>query len=122
MPDQQTSEQSRELKPWDELDADGLDRVEALVADASAVEGICNAHEGAGYYAERIIKRAIEQGTLHLASPTPDLSNVEELVAREIARFFDLDPDDGRCPPWPRELAHKLLDTITVLLESRKHG
>jgi uncharacterized protein YheU (UPF0270 family) len=58
-----------DLKPWSEVDEDGLDRVEALVADAVAAEGVSNVHEGGSYYAERVIKRAIEQGTLSLAWP-----------------------------------------------------
>lgn len=53
--------------PIGQIDADGLDEVEALVADAAAVEGVGNVHEGGSYYAERIIRRAIEQGTLSLA-------------------------------------------------------
>lgn len=52
--------------PVGEVDADGLDRVEALVADASAVEGVANVHEGSSYFAERIIRRAIEQGALQV--------------------------------------------------------
>jgi hypothetical protein len=54
------------------LDADGLDQVEGLVADATAAEGVCNVHEGGGYYAERIIRRALEQGTLLLGRDPND--------------------------------------------------
>lgn len=52
--------------PIGEVDADGLDRVEALVADATAVEGVANVHEGSGYFAERVIRRALQQGSLCL--------------------------------------------------------
>jgi len=50
--------------PIGEVDADGLDEVERIVCDATAIEGVCNVHEGGGYYAERVIRRAIEQGWL----------------------------------------------------------
>ncbi len=51
------------------IDADGNDRIEALVLDATAIEGVANVHEGSGYFAERVIRRAIEQGTLRLGTP-----------------------------------------------------
>jgi hypothetical protein len=51
------------------VDADGLDVIEALVADATAVEGVANVHEGSGYFAERVIRRAVEQGTLVVIGP-----------------------------------------------------
>jgi hypothetical protein len=53
---------------WGPLDDDGLDPIEALVADAAAAEGPGRLHESGSYYAERIIKRAIAQGTLILAA------------------------------------------------------
>jgi hypothetical protein len=56
------------------LDADGLDIVEALVADACAAERSRGVHEGGEYYAERIIRRALEQGTLALANPPRGMS------------------------------------------------
>lgn len=49
-----------------ERDEDGLDAIEALVADAAAAERPRMVHEGGEYYAERIIRRAIKQGTLRL--------------------------------------------------------
>jgi hypothetical protein len=48
------------------LDADGLDQVGGLVADAVAVDGQRLLDEGGGQYAERIIRRALAQGTLVL--------------------------------------------------------
>ncbi len=53
--------------PVGEVDGDGLDGVERACFDASAVEGMSKVHEGCGYYAERIIRRAIQQGNLRLA-------------------------------------------------------
>lgn len=74
------------------VDADGLDIIEALVADASAIEGVANVHEGSSYYAERLIRRAIEQGNLavtgpanhpaHRSLPEPQQDVVEELNQR----------------------------------------
>jgi hypothetical protein len=51
-----------------ERDEDGLDVIEALVADAAAAEPSRMVHEGGEYYAERIIRRAIAQGNLALAA------------------------------------------------------
>lgn len=51
------------------VDADGLDVIEALVADATAVEGVANVHEGGDSFAERVIRRAVEQGTLIVIGP-----------------------------------------------------
>jgi hypothetical protein len=58
------------LAAWlaDNTDDDGLDPIEALVADAASEEACPMLHEAGEYYAERIIKRAIAQGTLVLAS------------------------------------------------------
>ena len=53
----------------DAVDADCLDIIEALVSDACAAESPRGVHEGGEYYAERIVRRAIEQGTLALAVP-----------------------------------------------------
>lgn len=66
--------------PVGEIDEDGLDEVEAIVADAAAVEGVGQVHEGGSYYAERIIRRAMQQGKLSLATRTPDLREVLERV------------------------------------------
>jgi hypothetical protein len=53
------------LRQWmAETDVDGLDRIEQIVCDATAVEGVAAVHEGSGYFAERVIRRAIEQGKL----------------------------------------------------------
>lgn len=58
------------------LDADGLDPIEALVCDASAAEPFQLVHEGGYYYAVRIIRRALEQGTLCLpAARASEASN-----------------------------------------------
>lgn len=37
------------------------------------------------------------------------MTEIREEIAREIALFHDIDPDDGRAPPWPAELADRIL-------------
>jgi dsDNA-binding SOS-regulon protein len=63
-------ERLENLAAWlaDNSDEDGLDPIGALVCDAAAAEPSRMVHEGGEYYAERVIRRAIAQGTLVLAS------------------------------------------------------
>ena len=61
--------QESDAEVTEAIDEDGLDIIEALVADATAVEGVANVHEGGGYFAERVIRRAIEQGNLRVTGP-----------------------------------------------------
>lgn len=66
-----------------EIDCDGLDAVERLCYDAAKAEGVCaNVHEGGGYYAERIIRRAIQQGTLIVAETLTRTTPPVEMVER----------------------------------------
>ena len=61
--------QESDAEVTEAIDEDGLDIIEALVADATAVEGVANVHEGGDYFAERVIRRAIEQGNLRVTAP-----------------------------------------------------
>lgn len=67
-----------------EQDEDGLDAIKALVADAAPWPRRM-VHEGSEYYAERIIRRAIAQGTLALTR-TPPID--VEAVARDLFDFL----------------------------------
>lgn len=62
-------ERLENLAAWlaESEDEDGLDAIQALVCDAAAAEPARMVHEGGEYYAERIIRRAIVQGTIRLA-------------------------------------------------------
>lgn len=74
------AEKLENLAAWlaDNENEDGLDPIEALVADAAAAEPLRMVHEGGGYYAERIIRRAIAQGTLVLATPIQEDAGTAE--------------------------------------------
>lgn len=53
--------------------------MEGLVANAVAVEGVANVHEGSSYFAERVIRRAIKQGTLKLGRDPNEYQLMEAL-------------------------------------------
>ena len=70
------------------------DVVEDIVSDACAAEPPRGVHEGGEYYAERIVRRAIEQGTLTLTALRSDRDAVVDEERAAIVAWLEAAADE----------------------------